>query len=76
MKLWTSVQKKGEWESNINVLFEVSFTLKPNKKLATRINCFHLWSVIFQIGNFYVGHLHVYELSDAIQENKTDGGNI
>ncbi len=31
---------KGCWESNINVLFGISFTLKPNKKL--RINCFHL----------------------------------
>ncbi len=28
-----------------------------NKKLTTRINCFHLWSIIFQIGSLYLGHL-------------------
>ncbi len=35
----------------INVLFGISFTLKRNNTSTTRINCFHLWSVIFQIGN-------------------------
>ncbi len=38
------------------VLFEISITLKTKKKLTTRINCFHLWSVI-KIGNLYVDHL-------------------
>ncbi len=45
------------WWSNINVLFGISFTLQPNKKLTTRINCFHLCSVTFQSRNLYVGHL-------------------
>jgi hypothetical protein len=27
---------------HINVLFGISFTLKPNKKLTTRIDCFNL----------------------------------
>ncbi len=44
------------WESKINVSFGISYTLKPNKKLTARINCFHFWSIIFQIGNLYVGH--------------------
>jgi hypothetical protein len=37
----STLQRKGRWESNINVLFGISFTLKANKKLTTRINCFH-----------------------------------
>ncbi len=37
------------------VLFGKSFTLKAKQKLTTRINCFHLCSIIFQIGNLYVG---------------------
>ncbi len=55
-----TLQMKGRLESIINVLFKISFTLKPNKKLTTRINCFHLWSAIFQIGNLYVGHLFMW----------------
>ncbi len=39
------------------VIFWISFTLESKKKLTTRINCFHLWSVIFRRGNLYVGHL-------------------
>jgi len=36
--LWApALQMKGWWESNINVLFGISFTLKPNKKLTTKI---------------------------------------
>ncbi len=50
-------EMKGQWESNINVLFGSSFTFKLNQKLSTRFNCFHLWSVIFQTGNLYVCHL-------------------
>ncbi len=49
-----TLHMKSWWESNINVLFGISFTLKPNKILTTRINCFHLCSVFFQIGNLYV----------------------
>ncbi len=45
------LQIKGRWESNINVLCGISFTLQPNMKLTTRINCFHLWCIIFQIVN-------------------------
>jgi hypothetical protein len=37
------------------VLFGNSYTLKAKKKLTARINCFHLWSIIFQSGNLYVG---------------------
>ncbi len=57
MGLVSALQMKSRWESNINVLFGISFSLKPNKKLTTRINCFYLWSVIYQIGNLYVGNL-------------------
>ncbi len=56
LKILSFTAMKGRWESNINVLFRILFTLS-NKKLTTRINCFHLWFVIFQIGNLYVGHL-------------------
>jgi hypothetical protein len=58
------LQMKVRWESNINVLFGISFTLKPNKKLTARINSFHLCSVIFQIWDLYFGHL--CELSPPI----------
>ncbi len=67
-----TLQMKGRWESNMNVLFGISISLKPNKKLTTRINCFHLWSIIFQIGNFYVGHL--CELSAQPQEKRVGQG--
>ncbi len=33
-----------------SVLFEISFTLKAKKKWTTRINCFHLWTILFKIG--------------------------
>ncbi len=49
-----SLQMEGRWESNINGLLGISFAYK---KLTTRVNCFHLWSIIFQIENLYVGHL-------------------
>ncbi len=39
------------------VLFKISFTLKAKQKLTPWINCIHLWSEIFLIGNLYVGHL-------------------
>ncbi len=51
-------EMKAQWESNIIVSFGSSFTFKQNQKLTTRMNCFHLWSVIFQIGNLYVCHLN------------------
>jgi hypothetical protein len=38
-------------------LFDISFILKSKKKLTTKINCFYLRSIIFQIGNLYIGHL-------------------
>jgi hypothetical protein len=63
---------KGWWKSNMNVLFGISLTLKPNKKLTTKINCFHLWSIIIQIGNLYVGHL--WELSAQLQERRGGQG--
>ncbi len=52
-QFYFALQMKGGWESNINVLFlfGISITLKSNKKLTSRINCFHLWSIIFQICN-------------------------
>ncbi len=36
----------------ISVLFGVSFTLKPNKELTTRINCLHLYCIIFNFPNW------------------------
>ncbi len=37
-------------------LFGISFTLKPNNKSTTRIICFHLWSIIFQICGTTTNH--------------------
>ncbi len=58
------------WERFLNShyqsLLESLFTFEAKKKLTTRINCFHLLSVIFQIRNLYVGHL--CELSAQPQE--------
>ncbi len=68
-----TLQMKGQWEFNINVLFEISFTLKPNKKLTTMINSFHLWSIILQIGNMFVGNL--CGLSAQPQEQRGGQGN-
>ncbi len=50
-KLMLALQMTGREKSNIIVLFGISFTLKPNKKLTKWINYFHLWSVFFQIEN-------------------------
>jgi hypothetical protein len=47
---------KWRASENLNVLFGISLTLKPNKKLTTRNNCFHLWSKISKL-EIYVGHL-------------------
>jgi hypothetical protein len=61
LSFYASMQTKVRWESNINIWFGIPFTLKPNMKLTTRISCFQLWSVIFQIGNLYVDHLCIYK---------------
>ncbi len=63
---------KGLVKIQYKCLIWISFSLKPNKKLATRINCFHLWSIIFQIGNLYVGNL--CELSAQPQEKRGGQG--
>ncbi len=64
MTYWVNFAKTGSpvsryvhcrWRAGENpILFGILFTLKPNKKLTTRINCFHLWSIIFQVRNLYV----------------------
>ncbi len=70
--LYYTLQMMGWWESHINVLFGIAFTLKPNKTLTTWIKFFHLWSKMFQIGNLYVGQLCV--LSAQPQERRGGQG--
>jgi hypothetical protein len=57
--LFDTLQMKSWWESNINVLFGISFTLKTNKKLTKRINCFHSMICNFQNWNF-ICWLYIY----------------
>ncbi len=55
-----------------SVFFGISFTLKAKKKLTGRVNCFHLWSLIFQIEHLYVGDL--CELSAQQQDQSWGQG--
>ncbi len=57
---WPLTEKISEHTANggpvriqyiVNVLFGISFTLKPNKKLTTRINCSHLWPIFSKLEN-------------------------